>query len=253
MGILAGCKAIYQTNVRVRPRSCPFRGPSAGSGCAEQSTIQRTLDAFTQENVAQLRGALEAIGGRHSRLPSHPYEREMLLLEVDLTGLRASKRAQARPRATSLGRRTPRVAAGEGERPALRGGPLLQAPSRKHRSCGVLKGTINELERVLKSAPQKRARTLVRLDGGFGTDENLGWLCLRGYEFVAKGYHGGRAKKLAKSVAENGLARGAHARAAPGDRSPRRGAPLLAPEQDGREEVDRREGLSPTPTTSSRP
>ena len=54
---------------------------------AEQSTIQRTLKAFTEENVCQLREAVEAIGRRYSRLPSHPlYERQMLILEVDLTG-----------------------------------------------------------------------------------------------------------------------------------------------------------------------
>jgi hypothetical protein len=70
-------------------------------------------------------------------------------------------------------------------------------------SSEVLKGTINELERVLKCTPQKRSRTLIRLDGGFGTDENVEWLCLRGYHFVVKGYGGGRAKKLARSVAED--------------------------------------------------
>ena len=74
MGILSGCKAIYETNVRVRP-DLPLCGAfGRREGCAEQSTIQRTLDAFTEENIAQLRGAVEAIGGRYSRLASHPYE-----------------------------------------------------------------------------------------------------------------------------------------------------------------------------------
>jgi hypothetical protein len=85
MGILAGCKAIYETNVRVRPDE-PLCRAFGRERCADQSTIQRTLDAFTEENVDQLREAVEEIGGRHSRLPNHPYEREMLILEVDLTG-----------------------------------------------------------------------------------------------------------------------------------------------------------------------
>ncbi|MBA2533644.1 MAG: transposase, partial [Rubrobacter sp.] len=45
---------------------------------------------------------------------------------------------------------------------------------------------------------------LVRLDGGFGTDENIEWLCSSGYQFVVKGYGGGRAGKLARNVAEDG-------------------------------------------------
>jgi hypothetical protein len=77
-------------------------------------------------------------------------------------------------------------------------------------SCEVLKGTIKEVERILgfEEEPNKRKRTLVRLDGGFGTDENLNWLCWRGYEFIAKGYGGRRAARLAKSVPEDGWREG---------------------------------------------
>ena len=88
MSMLSGCKAIYETNVRVRP-DVPLGRAFGRDRVADQSTIQRTLEAFTEENVRQLREAVEAIGGRYSRLPSHPYERQMLILEVDLTGLRA--------------------------------------------------------------------------------------------------------------------------------------------------------------------
>lgn len=61
---------------------------------AQQSTIQRILDPFTKESVSQLREAVERIGGRYSRLPPHhPYGREMLVVEVNLMRLRASKKA----------------------------------------------------------------------------------------------------------------------------------------------------------------
>src|SRR5215210_9098349 len=93
VGILAGCKAIYETNTRVRP-DAPLRRAFGRERVADQSTIQRTLDALSEENVNQLRQAVEEIGGRYSRLPYHPYEREMLILEVDLTGMRASKKAE---------------------------------------------------------------------------------------------------------------------------------------------------------------
>jgi hypothetical protein len=77
-------------------------------------------------------------------------------------------------------------------------------------SCEVLKESIREIERILSLAEdrRKRRRTRVRLDGGFGTDANLNWLMWRGYEFIAKGYGGKRAKKLAKSVAEDGWEEG---------------------------------------------
>jgi hypothetical protein len=126
---------------------------------------------------------VEAIGGRYSGLPSHPYEREMLLLEVDLTGLRASKKkAQGSTKGYfsgergATGRQLVRVSAPKyGEVPFSK-----LHPGNTTSSCEVLKGTIGELERLLGSTPENRRRTLLRLDGGFGTDENLEWLIERG-------------------------------------------------------------------------
>jgi hypothetical protein len=63
---------------------------------------------------------------------------------------------------------------------------------------------MGELERLLDLDEHKRRRTLIRIDGGFGTDENLNWLIWRGYEFVAKGYGGRQANMLASSVPEEG-------------------------------------------------
>src|SRR5215211_6504728 len=65
VGMLSGCKAIYETNVRVRPDE-PLSRAFGRERVAEQSTIQRTLEAFTQQNVCQLRESVEAIGGRYS-------------------------------------------------------------------------------------------------------------------------------------------------------------------------------------------
>jgi hypothetical protein len=93
MSILSGCKALYEIDVRVRP-DAPLQRAFGRERVADQSTIQRTLNAFTPENVAQLRGAVEAIGRRYSAVFSHDFEREMLVVEVDLTGLRASKNSE---------------------------------------------------------------------------------------------------------------------------------------------------------------
>jgi hypothetical protein len=46
----------------------------------------------------------------------------------------------------------------------------------------------------------QRRRTIWRLDGGAGSDENLRWLLARGYLMLAKGLSGLRAAALARRV-----------------------------------------------------
>jgi hypothetical protein len=173
---------------------------------ADQSTVQRTLDAFTEENVAQLREAVEAIQARHCRLFAHDYfGAQMLVFEVDLTGLRASGRAEHSTKGyfsgerNATGRQLVRVSTpnyGEVHFEKLHPGNT--------NFCEVLKQTLEEVERILGSGHAHRERTLLRLDGGFGTDENIERLCSRGYHFVVKGYGGTRAGRLAKSVPDDG-------------------------------------------------
>jgi hypothetical protein len=49
-------------------------------------------------------------------------------------------------------------------------------------------------------AQAQRKRTLFRLDGGSGTDDNLRWLLARDYQVLAKGFSGKRAHALANQV-----------------------------------------------------
>jgi hypothetical protein len=210
IGILSGCKALYEIDCRVRP-DVPLQRAFGRDRCAEQSTIQRTLNAFTEENVVQLREAVEAIGRENWAVFSHDFEREMLTLEVDLTGLRASKSSEGSTKGyfsgerNATGRQLVRVSTPD------YGEVIFEKlyPGNTN-SCEVLKGTMKEVERILgfQQAPKKRKRTLVRIDGGFGTDANLNWLMWRGYEFIAKGYGGKRAASLAASVPEDGWREG---------------------------------------------
>ena len=64
-----------------------------------------------------------------------------------------------------------------------------------------LQPAILEFERLCPLTPWQRTRTLLRIDGGFGSDENLNWLLPRGYQVVAKGYSGKRAAAYARRVA----------------------------------------------------
>jgi hypothetical protein len=209
VGILSGCAALYEINTRVRP-DLPLQKAFGRDRCADQSTISKTLNAFTEHTVSQLREAVESIQRSHSALFSHDYfGQEMLILEVDLTGLRASRRAEGSTKGyfsgerNTTGRQLVRVSA------PLYGELIFEKlyPGNTN-SCEVLKATIKEVERYLQLDEGKRKRTLIRIDGGFGTDANLNWLCWRGYEFVAKGYGGRRASKLAASVPEDGWREG---------------------------------------------
>ncbi len=65
--------------------------------------------------------------------------------------------------------------------------------------------SILELGPIENEAPnstelRRRKRVMWRIDGGFGSDNNLQYLLHRSYQFMAKGYSSPRAKKLAGQV-----------------------------------------------------
>jgi hypothetical protein len=64
----------------------------------------------------------------------------------------------------------------------------------------VLRDAIWKVEQVLPINWRNRPQTLIRLDGGFGTDDNLGWLLQQGYQLCAKGFSGKRAGAWGKNV-----------------------------------------------------
>jgi hypothetical protein len=55
-------------------------------------------------------------------------------------------------------------------------------------------------ENALELAPAQRRRTVWRMDGGAGSDDQFRWLLKRGYHVIAKGLSGFRANALARSV-----------------------------------------------------
>ena len=55
-------------------------------------------------------------------------------------------------------------------------------------------------ETALELSAAQRKRTVWRIDGGAGTDEQLRWLLARGYQVVAKGMSNRRAEALARRV-----------------------------------------------------
>ena len=70
-------------------------------------------------------------------------------------------------------------------------------------SLASLQPVVRALQDLLPLNWQQRQRTVVRIDGGFGDDTNLNWLLRQGYQVLAKGYSGKRAKAFARRVASN--------------------------------------------------
>ncbi len=54
----------------------------------------------------------------------------------------------------------------------------------------------------LAQSPEKRARTLIRVDSGGGSRDDINWMLSRGYRVLTKDYSTQRARKLAESVTQ---------------------------------------------------
>jgi len=66
----------------------------------------------------------------------------------------------------------------------------------------ALQPLVEAAEATLHLDEAKRTRTVLRVDVGAGTLDDLNWLLVRGYEIMAKEYSGQRVLRLAKTVSE---------------------------------------------------
>jgi hypothetical protein len=90
--ILAGYPSLYLLNTKLRPDPMLAEAWHRGQ-FADQSMVSRTLDAITGEALNDLRAISWDFWQSHSQLSSHDW-RKRVLLDLDLTPLRASKRSE---------------------------------------------------------------------------------------------------------------------------------------------------------------
>ena len=64
----------------------------------------------------------------------------------------------------------------------------------------VLRQLVEDLEKTLALDEEKRQRTIIRMDAGGGSFEEINWLLGRGYEIHGKDISAARAEWLAQSV-----------------------------------------------------
>ena len=202
ISLLAGAHGLVEINTRLR--TDPGLQRAFGrSACAEQSVVQETLDACTAENVTQLQHALNEIYRQHSQSVQHDYQASFHLLDVDMSGLPCGPKAAFATKGYFAGqyhrrgRQVGRVLATQYEEVVV---DRLFAGNVQ--LIKALQPLVEAAETTLQLDAAKRARTIIRVDAGGGTRDDLNWLLARGYEIMAKEYSGQRVLRLAKTVTE---------------------------------------------------
>lgn len=202
IAFLAGAHGIVEVNTRLRSDGV-LQQAFGRTSCAEQSTIQATLNACTADNVQQLSDALTTIYRQHSQGYRHNYARAWQILDVDMTGAPCGRKAalatkgyfaNARKR---RGRQLGRVLATR-----YREVVVDQLFAGTAQLTTALRPLLEAAEQVLELDAARRERTIVRLDAGGGSLSDVNWLLAHGYQVHTKDFSSARATRLAKSVQE---------------------------------------------------
>ncbi|HST20597.1 MAG TPA: transposase [Blastocatellia bacterium] len=200
ISILAGAHGLCEINNRLRsdvalPRA--FGRPD----CAEQSVVQETLNACSVENVAQMQRAFNLIFRKHSRAYRHDYRRKLQLLDIDTTGMRCGKKSEMSHKGyfanagIRYGRQLGRVVATHYQEIVVD-----QLFSGNAKLSHALRPIIIAAEEVMQLDEKKRSRTVLRMDAGGGSLDDVNWVLGRGYQLHGKDWSSVRAKNWAATV-----------------------------------------------------
>jgi Transposase DDE domain group 1 len=200
--ILAGAHGFCEINTRLR--SDPALQRAFGrSGCAEQSVVQETLDACSATNVKQMEQGTAQIFRAQSLAYRHNYKQYWQVLDIDMTGLPCgSKSVKAHKGYFSKagirhGRQLGRVIAAEYEEVVVdklyNGNVQLLTAQRS---------LVRAAAEALDLEEAKRKRTIIRVDAGGGSVDEVNWLLGNDYQAHCKDFSSARAKNLAKTVKE---------------------------------------------------
>ena len=202
ISMLAGAHGLVEINTRLRA-DAGLQRAFGRTRCTEQSVVQDNLNACTAENVEQMEHALDAIYRQHSQGYQHDYQASFQVLDVDMSGLPcgptaafATKGYFAKQR-NRRGRQLGRVLATIYQEVVV--DRLFDGKTQLTRALQPL---VLAAEATLQLDEDKRRRTIVRLDAGGGSLDDVNWLLARGYLVHGKDYSGQQAKRLAKSVVD---------------------------------------------------
>lgn len=200
INILAGGQGIVEVNKRVRTDKA-LQMVFGRNACAEQSVISETLNACTEANADQLEIVLQKVYQQFSKGYQHNYEKDYLLLDVDLTGLLAGRQAEGASKGyfsgakNARGRQLGRVAVSQYDEISCE---QLYAGKVQLEKCLI--GLLERNETVLNLDETRRKRVILRVDGGGGTDGNINWALRRGYFWMSKVKNWQRTSKLVAPI-----------------------------------------------------
>jgi len=198
--LLAGGQGMVEVNKRLKA-DVGLQRAFGRTGCAEQSVVQETLDACTGENVAQMHQAIESIFRQHSQTYRHDYQLDWQVLDADMTGRPCGKKAKFASKGYFAKQRNRR-----GRQEGYVIGTWYEEIVVERLFDGktqlnkALRPLIEASEQVLELDAGQRSRTILRIDSGGGSVEDINWLLERGYQVHGKDYSGARASALAESV-----------------------------------------------------
>ncbi|MHC4792453.1 MAG: transposase [Planctomycetota bacterium] len=205
LGMICGSETVSDINHTLRVDK-PLIQAFGYNTCADQSVIQETLSACTEENVVQLEAGIETLFEQHNLSIAYIKqafsEQQVITVDLDLSGQPISKNAEGSSKGyfsgkrNIYGRQLARIVVPETQEIVAE----ALYPGNRH-SCKVFKEMVARMEKVLAfDTREKRKLIRLRLDAGFGTDENINYALFRGYQILAKMFSGNRARVLAQSV-----------------------------------------------------
>ncbi|MGC1308505.1 MAG: hypothetical protein WA885_14870 [Phormidesmis sp.] len=204
IGILCGAGGLVEVNKLVRSDEGLQRA-FGRERCAEQSVIQETLDASDSDNVTQMQQAMDRIYQQHSQGYGHDYQQRLQVLDVDMSGQPCGPKAAFATKGYFAGKRN-RKGRQLGRVLATRYDEIVcdRTFAGSVQLTKALQPLLSASEQTLAVAhsPERRARTLVRVDSGGGSLSDINWMLARGYRILTKDYSTARARKLAESVAQ---------------------------------------------------
>jgi hypothetical protein len=200
LALMAGARGMVEINSRVR-EDIALQRAFGRQGCAEQSVVQETLSACTAENVAQMQVAMQRIYRQYSQGYRHPFQRKWLILDGDLSGRPCGKQAEGAHKGyfgsqrNHRGRQMGYMLATDYQEVVVE----RLYPGQEQLSL-ALPELLQATAETLSLDVAKRRRTIVRLDAGGGSVQDVKYLLSQEYRFIGKDYSAARHRKLVRNI-----------------------------------------------------
>ena len=181
VGIMSGVKCIRDINETTH-RDKGLAKILGRSSLADQSLLSELLNKFDERSIAKLRNGVVNTNKKKSQALKDLRRGYRVMIDIDMTDLPCSKKCEG---------------AKKGYTTARKGTPVRQLSliyASKHQELlaihlhpgnthctDPLKKEIEGFERQYGITKKQRTRITLRVDSGYGSDENITWLCKRGY------------------------------------------------------------------------